>query len=489
MTNVEIELKLEFDPVHLAALLRAPLLHAGASETHHLVAAYFDTPDFDVRRSGHALRIRRQGRRHIQTVKTSGEPAAGLFARGEWEQVVHGDTPVLDPIGSGPLLKAIGHEAVVRLRPVFVTDVERITRQLAFEGADIELSVDRGMVRAGDRATPIAEVELELRGGEAHALFDVARLLDGHAPLRLAVRFKSDRGYALLDGTLSLSAKAEPVPLRREMRAADALRAIVQACVRHYRLNETLLLQSDDAEALHQARVALRRLRSALSLFRPLLRGDADARLIDAQLRRLAVALGEARNFDVLVARMGKHPPVALVQARSRSYEHIRAELESARPRLIMLDLAEWLDSGPWQRAPKHPMRLNEPIVAFAARLLARRRRRLRRLGHGLAKLGARRSHSVRIETKKVRYATEFFAALWPSRDARKRHGKWLDELERVQDRLGELNDLAIGRRILADLGVEPGPEIADAAKAASLRGDAGAALEKLVETPPFWGA
>lgn len=485
MSNVEIELKLEFDPGDLAVLHRAPFL-AGAGETHHLVATYFDTPDRALDRSKYSLRIRRHGQQCIQTVKAGGGAAAGLFARDEWERKVDGDTPVLDA-ASGPLLDAIGGEAAARLAPMLVTDVERRSWQLEFEGAEMELSVDRGTVRAGNRTAALAEVELELRGGDTPALFDVARQIDGHVPLRLAVRSKSERGYALLDGALSRPVKAEPVVLDRAMRAADALRAIVSACIRHYRLNETLLLQSDNAEALHQARVALRRLRSALSLFRPLLRDDPDAELLNAQLRRFAGALGKARNLDVLIAHMGKDVPPALDQARARAYAHVRTELESARVRLLMLDLVEWLSNGPWLREPRHPKRLGTPIAFFAAKRLSRGRRRLEQLGQDIAHRGAKQSHRVRIEAKKARYAAEFFATLWLSPDGRQRHATWLKGLERVQDRLGALNDLVIGQRILADLGVEAGLERPDTARAESLRADAGAALEKLAKTPSFW--
>ncbi|WP_457825742.1 CHAD domain-containing protein, partial [Staphylococcus aureus] len=78
-----------------------------------------------------------------------------------------------------------------------------------------------------------------------------------------------ERGYALLGGTAPGPAKAEPVPLTPATPAADALCTILRSCIRHYRLNESLLLRSDDSEAVHQARVALRRLRTALWVFRP----------------------------------------------------------------------------------------------------------------------------------------------------------------------------------------------------------------------------
>ena len=484
MTHVEVELKLELDPADVAALLRSSRTRASEDESHHLVATYFDTPDRAVWQSGYSLRIRRDGRRRIQTVKASGEPAAGLFARGEWERAVCGDTPVLDA-ASDPLLQAIGQEAAARIAPVFVTDVKRRTSRFVFEGADLELSVDCGVVHAAERAAPIVELELELRAGDMRALFDFARQLDGHVPLRLAVHSKPERGYALLGGTAPGPAKAEPVPLTPATPAADALCTILRSCIRHYRLNESLLLRSDDSEAVHQARVALRRLRTALWVFRPLLRGDADVRLLDLELRRLASVLGEARNLDVLIARFGLRSSPVLVTARSRAYEHIRAELESARPRILMLDLLEWLSTGRWLNAPKDTDQMREPVLAFAARRLERGRHRLKRLTPALAERGRRRSHRVRIEAKKARYVAGFFTSLWASRRARVRLDKWLGKLECVQDRLGELNDLAVARRILKAHHLES--TLSRAGHAASLRSEAREALETLIDAPGFW--
>lgn len=485
MTGVETELKLEAEPEDLPRLLRHLPFPSDACETQQLVGTYFDTPDRAVRHSGHMLRIRRSGGHHVQTVKADRGAAAGLFARDEWERSVPGDAPVIDA-SSGPLLQAIGHDGVARLEPVFLTDVERTTWQVAWEGADIEISIDRGVVRAGDRTAPVAEVELELRGGDPRVLFDVARRLDGEVPLRLAIESKAERGYALLDAAAARPLTAEPVHLDPAMSAPEALRVIVLSCIRHYRRNEAILLHADDSEALHQAHVALRRLRTALSLFRPLLRGDPDARLIDAELRRYAAELGEARDLDVQTVRAGREVPRQLLDARTRALEHVRTELRSARPRLILLDLVEWLHAGHWPRTRRAIARADEPLLRFAGVLLDRRRRRLKRLAHGLARRGARRAHRVRIEAKKARYAAEFLGSLWPSPAAREKQAAWSRGVERVQDRLGTLNDIAVGRRILRGLGVETNDDLGRGGRTA-LRRQARDQLRRLMEVAPFW--
>ncbi len=91
------------------------------------------------------------------------------------------------------------------------------------------------------------------------------------------------------------------------MTAAKAFQHIVQTCVRQFRLNENLLSDGRQPEALHQVRIALRRLRSAFSIFRAMLDQDVSPGLRD-ELRWLASELGEARNLDVLLARSQPGP-------------------------------------------------------------------------------------------------------------------------------------------------------------------------------------
>jgi triphosphatase len=94
------------------------------------------------------------------------------------------------------------------------------------------------------------------------------------------------------------SVKAEPVELDRQMSPITAFKAIAYSCLRHFRLNETIFATRQNAAALHQTRVALRRLRSACSLFKPIIR-DTEATRLQDELKWLASVLGEARNIDV----------------------------------------------------------------------------------------------------------------------------------------------------------------------------------------------
>lgn len=488
LLELELELKLEFDPADRERLESALPLKAADVETSRLVSTYFDTPAEDLRDAGWSLRVRRQGRRRTQTLKAAGTPAAGMFARTEYERPVKGDRPQLDD-ESGPLALEVGAGLLDRIAPVFVTDVQRTVRRIDGAGANIELAVDDGEVRAGRRAERLSEVELELRGGAPQAMFDLARQLNEQAPLRLGVRSKAERGYALAAGAPRAATKAEPVRLDPDGHAGDAFRAIARACMRHFRLNEALLLESGEAEPLHQARVGLRRLRCAFSLYKPLLADDGTAGLLRAELRWLAAALGEVRNLDVLIPRCTGVARDRLAAARDRTFDHVRAELASARTRLLMIDLTEWLALGAWRTRPADPLRLHRHVLPFARDLLDARRDRLRRRGKGLAGLDDAHRHKVRIEAKKLRYAAEFFGSLFTDGKARRRHQRFLDAIETLQDRLGELNDLVVGPGVLAKFGIDATMPRSGKNRRRRLRDKAEAACDALIKAKCFWHA
>jgi CHAD domain-containing protein len=258
--------------------------------------------------------------------------------------------------------------------------------------------------------------------------------------------------------------------------------------MRHFRLNEALLLHSGDAEPLHQARVALRRLRSAFSLYKPLLAGDGTAELLGAEARWLAAELGEVRNIDVLIPRCDGEARDRLVAARSRTFAHVRTELASSRTRLLMLDLTEWLAVGVWRTRPPDPQGLHRNVQPFARNLLELRRERLQRRGKGLAGLDDAHRHKVRIEAKKLRYAAEFFGSLYTGKAGR-RHRRFLDAIEALQDQLGELNDLVVGPGVLAKFGIDARLPHSGKRRRKHLLEKGEEAFEALMKAKCFWRA
>ena len=480
----EVELKLELPQGAVNAFIRADLLPS-ESDIADLRATYFDTPDRRLHAEGLSLRIRRSGAECIQTVKADkGNGKAGLFARAEWEMPVTGDAPVLDT--RTPVAALLGDD-VAAVAPAFEVEVERRRWQLANLGEKVELVLDQGLVRAGERQAQICEIELERKAGGAPWLFALARRIEAVVPVRLGVVAKAERGYHLLEAARP-AFKAEPVRLRPGMRADEAFVAVASVCVRHYRLNEALLLDHYDPQSLHQARVAVRRLRSALTLFKPML-AKADVDRFQGELRWLAGVLGEARDLDVLVTRIEESALLADVEAaRARVHDEVTDALETHRVRALMIDLMEWLTLGAGTVDADRQALREEAAERFAGQRLQHVYRRVIKGGRGMTKLDDEARHEVRKDAKKLRYATEFFAGLFVESRQRRRHAHFIEALEGLQDDLGALNDLVSTPHILAK------HDLADAEGALSSRGRkkklAAAAAEtheSLAEAKRFW--
>ena len=484
---VEVELKLEYDPADRDRLVASPLLGVAGREHKRLMATYFDTPDLQLDKAGYALRIRTDGRRRTQTVKASSSRAAGLFVRGEWERPIDGDHPILDRL-AGPLGELIDAHTIARIASIFVTDVERHSGPIERPDATlIEYAIDSGEVRAGARSMPLSELELELKRGAPQALFDLARALNEEVPLRLGVRSKSSRGYALIGNMVSEAAKAEPIRLDREMGTAEAFLAIAGSCIRHYRLNESLLLQSGAVEPVHQARVALRRLRSAFSLFGPLFVGDDRAAMLAADLRWLAGELGMIRDIDVLLPTTEGKARTALAIARKHHFEHLVNLLTSSRVRMLPIELAEWLTIGKWLCEPADPALRDRCILLLAGERLDRLRSRVKHGGKKLASLDDEGRHEVRKDAKKLRYAAEFFTSLYPGQKPRRRLKRLLGHVEALQNKLGHLNDAAATPELIAHLGVEIELPKLSRREREKLLSEAADCFGELIETKPFW--
>jgi CHAD domain-containing protein len=205
-------------------------------------------------------------------------------------------------------------------------------------------------------------------------------------------------------------------------------------------------------------RVGLRRLRAAMSLFKPFLH-DRQTAAIKTELKWLAGELGPARELEVLVNRVvapmkrqGRRwrgmPSLSQELAERRDAARTRAydAVQSARFRALTVDLAAWLQAGLWTNPHDDLVqdRGDLPIATFAVEQLTRCWRKVRKRGKALAHLDARSRHMFRIQTKKLRYTTEFFATLFTTRRAVKRRKQFLPALERLQDGLGDLNDISV---------------------------------------------
>ncbi len=461
---VEVELKLAVPPAACEALQQR-LAALGPGRVLQVESVYYDTPTRSLAAQRAALRVRRvddaagpASPSWEQTLKT-GAASAALTRRGEWETPVAGPRLEPDRLDGSPLSALLG-EARPRLAPVFRTRFDRTVHEVQLDAARIEVAWDQGWVRAGRRREAICELELELHEGAAAAAFALALQLVGRGRDALAllpsVESKAARGYRLADrlplAPQSAGAEGFSERLRPRMSCVEAAHGIVEHGMNRVLANLAGAAAGAHPEYVHQSRVALRRVRSALRLLR-VATGDGDP--VARKLRWLADRYGSLRDWDVLLDDClpalgeatgldGDGEWARLMERarrrRARRQQQLQQVLDSARFARTALQLLQWAH-GP----------LEGPAVvleSMAAGALERGHRRLLAAGQGLAQRSAAARHRLRILAKRQRYALELLAPVVceaaPTRTLR--------HLARLQQVLGVINDVQVAVSMLPSL-------------------------------------
>ncbi len=423
---------------------------------HNDVSTYFDTPDLRLHKAGFSLRVRRRSDRdaYVQTVKAAGDP---LLYRNEWEWPVDTEVPRIGVLGDVPGLRTVLDGLGDSLHEIFRTEVEREQHVLhPMPGAAVELAVDHGLIVAGDRRERLSELELELKDGSEEALLRLGLELARAAPLSLLLESKAERGYRLHDGERPAAHKAVDLSLDGGTGAGTAFCRLVDLVLEHLLANQPAALRGDEVEGVHQMRVAVRRLRSLLVLFRPMLERQAAERF-EQELRRLGDVLGRARDWDVflgetLPAASGDGVPADAIEALQRAAaERRHAAHQDAKKAIAEPDFARFvLAMRAWSRPGAGAIderHIDRPVAEAAPGLLDRLERKLaKRLDKADAD-DAPSLHAVRKSAKKLRYGIEYFDGVCGG-DAK----PYLKRCNRLQKKLGVLNDLETATARAAEL-------------------------------------
>jgi len=465
--SAEIELKLTVDQKDLENLQKSPIiarLSTGKANVKSLTSVYYDTDDLRLTHRGFSMRVRSDGRRFVQTVKSSGSSIGGLSRRGEWEVKVNSLEPKPELVPEPDVRARIGLILPGSLNPVFETRIRRreIVAHEPRGDSLVSMAFDSGEVRAKNGSLPISEIELELLRGEPVSLYYFALALLDVVPLNIETLSKAGRGYALASGEAPEWKKTKLLSLNRQDSVETAMSETIRLCIGHWTDNQAAALDGRDPEGMHQFRVGLRRFRSAVTVFRRLL-PKTQAQWLGGEGRWTIQQTGPACDRGVfihdLLAPVIKARPEDedLIMLRERAeaeratgYEDAHAPLRSERYNRFMLQLGVWLETRGWQDGltDAQTAKLSQPIAAFAARLLDERHRRALKLGKGFAKLTTDQRHEVRIALKKLRYTSEFFAGLFPGKQV----GPYLGRLRNMQNDLGHLNDVAMAERLLGGM-------------------------------------
>ncbi len=448
---------LRLDPEDLAPLLRQPELRPGRTRprAERLSLVWHDTPDGRLAGDRLALAVRHD---------------AGSAAVWQLTRLVPDTTDIWPPGGAAPLLEESPTQMGVT-HPLVASQVALLLPLAAFEGTRrtlvdtpaLRAELLEGTLRAVTATRPVCRLALSGPAAAATALALATRVRLGVAAEGLAAEaLHLARPASRV--TRPLGAPALPPDFD-----VDAGFAFVTAHLAGVLMHHVPgALAQAGPEPVHQMRVAVRRLRSAILLFR---RAVSCPELDDvtAGLKALGQVLGPPRDWDVFLLGTGARvaasfPDDAAVQSliaaaerrRQAGYAALDRHLGSAAFRGLGIALASLAMTRPWrvavpddaEAAARRAQLQHAALADYAARALSRRLAPVIAPGDDLSGLAPEALHEIRLHAKRLRYAAEFFAPLFPGRETR----RFLRRMAAVQERLGLLNDSTVAAALMADL-------------------------------------
>ncbi len=497
----EFELKIELTAEQWRRLLANPSLKKlsdGPARSREIVSVYFDTAAHVLHANGLSLRLRRSAGGARQTVKAETGVRGGISNPLEAEVDLTADVPDLSAVDGAlgeRLRDLVGEEP---LAPVFETAVLRITRPLSPDKDQVvELALDEGHIRAGNISMELREAEFELMEGDADTLLSVAEMLLDGTVFAFGAESKAERGYRLLRGESAptvLPEKSVADPMAEEDSCAAAFAAVCRSASRQVLVNWQAVIDSADPEGPHQLRIGLRRLRTALRMFRRAIDSEALRRLAQ-EARLLSRRAGQVRDLDVIVHEIVgplvlRNPDMdglrtlqkLLRKQASRQRVRLQRELAEARWAGLRLRIsllphgAGWKDGdGSGGESAAHP------AAPQAQAALSKTWKKVRRQARQLDTLPTPERHELRKRLKAMRYASEFFAPLFPEAES----DRFAKRLRRLLDTFGYLNDIAMAEKLTELCRAEPSPDAERDAAAGYVLGWHSARAEQAWESVP----
>lgn len=453
--NNEMELKGVFNFEQLEQLKSLAAIRELAVDkavSRVLTTTYFDTPNHALHKHGYSLRVRKTGKTYTQCLKRQSEPLGAIIGRTEWEAEIPDQIPQIDLLDSKKIRAKMERWADDSLQAIFQSVVRRQSRKLKFDDDTIvSLDIDVGKVTAGDAVQPICEFELELLSGSAAHIFELAATINQTVPFRISTVSKAARGYSLLSKEEPRAQKWKQSKLVKSFTAEQAFVDNLQQTISYLQANEPSVLL-DDAEGIHQMRVALRRLRAGLEIFRPNIAPEKYDWIV-SEAQWLRDELSAARSWDVFIDEFvapvtkfskstnGFEPLLtAAEKERFLHREQSRSAVNSVRYTEFILELSTWLCNDSWRdsAASSKAIDLSEPISKFCARQLKKQNKIVREKCKKLAQMSEEERHKLRLAVKKLRYTLDFCANIFPDRQV----SSFKKKLNPVQAGLGYLNDV-----------------------------------------------
>ena len=445
----EFELKFEIPPAKLKGVAVAML--EGKATRQRLQASYFDTANGALAAHGIVVRLRKEGRHWVQTAKG---PTADLLERLEHNAALPSQSsavmPALDlsrhretPVGK-VIDKVLGFKSggnYPRLNLLYGTDIQRITRHIAYGSSVVEVALDRGRVFTGGHSQPVCELEFELKQGTPLDAVALARQWCAGHGLWMSTIAKSMKGQRVcsanaVSAAISAASHKFSPKFSKHASGEEIITCIVQSCLSQILPNMSELAGgSNHPDHIHHLRVGIRRLRTALRELCGLT--DTVEPVWAAELVQAFKALGDHRDHSYLMLVLQPQllaaggPAVCFGDANS----HIPDPGETVRAEHFQDALLSLV--GFVHREVPKTANTSDALKKTISLRLGKLHKRALRDGKKFLALDEGRQHGVRKRLKRLRYLVEFAAPLFAVRRA----NHMTTALKPVQDALGLYND------------------------------------------------
>lgn len=502
----EIEIKFSCDAATMALVLKAEALKGPLA--HHvktLHTTYFDTTDHRLRQSNAILRVRwSDAKDPVLCIKSVPPEQSEAFHRREIESPSPQGLPDISLFGGETTQWLKNHLGSKRLHAQFELKVQRRTLLVAHGGAEIEISADEGVVISGDKTSPIVELELELKSGKDAGLFDLAARLVQEFPLALSFGTKSERGFRLIGEENADPVTIPPLSFSADMSLDDVIAACLSHTLYQFTAQWDAMSNGKISEAIHQMRVALRRLRTFLSIFSKAYPGQT-FKDVKRQARDINLALGKARNLEVLSEVLDDlfEDVNFPLKKRKAVVDHITAQQDLAQVEArdlvhsrmgshFVLHLQHLIATRGWT-LEQEGTKKTASSGKFVSHALSQLHARVLKRGRGFAMLELEELHAVRLALKAMTHATNAFSSMIEQSDAA---DKFQSASLKLQKGLGSVNDAGFALQFLDDISNREGLISKDDAQALAetlkaqieaKRAKLQRAWRRFKDLPPYW--
>lgn len=406
-------------------------------------ATYYDTPRFLLKKNDLTLCLRQTGKQVVQTIKAGRNFTAGTLMRWEITKTLKGDNPDLEMVRQVLPEPTLSTSALRRLTPVFSTNVRRIKLELEVGNTHFILAYDQGDVShpdSGKVLEKISEIEVELKTGSARDMFALLCELNETCTWQQIGVSKAERGYAAISRSHAFRPrKHKEFVSKTGIDSFGVMQSAMSSALAHFFANNPNLL-ADKPEAIHQTRVAVRRMRAILHSCKSIV-SYMDRKALNGELRWLQTKLGESRDWHVL--RHDTLPKMKVLTSDQRAEVNQLARkahanllpkaldiYNSRRAQRLILHIQYWLAGLPAEGGPD--------VEEVGRTAMGSNIRRLHRLGRLTTRKPISDIHAIRIKSKKIRYTLEILPSSDQGADK-----EVLKSLTSLQEKLGDLNDIA----------------------------------------------